>query len=240
MLYKTIADGNQTSGISDELRELLISLGTSRPIQEDTFLFRKDMEAKEIYIIKSGLIKISTISAEGKMITLRICKSGDIVGEQSLYADEPKYLLNASVIGSGEVICVNIERLHQELKENHLLVMELIKWCSNHMQKYQLKINDLLLKGKKGALYSTLIRLTNSYGIKRKDGILLSINLKDQEIADLCGATREYTNRILVQLRSKNILSIDDATGNIVVNDLEYLRKENNCPNCSVDVCNIN
>lgn len=33
-----------------------------------------------------------------------------------------------------------------------------------HMRKQHSKFRDLLLYGKKGALYSTLIRLANSYG----------------------------------------------------------------------------
>ena len=239
MLYKMIAERTETSFLSANLRQLLISLGTTRNIEQNASLFSPEMDAEEIYLIKSGLIKISTLAPDGKGITLRICKAGDIVGEQSLYAENPKYLLQASVMEPGEVICVNIERLHEELKINHLLALELIKWCGNHMQKYQHKLNDLLLKGKKGALYSTLIRLTNSYGIEREDGILISIDFKDQDLADLCGATREYTNRMLVELRTKDVLSTVPS-GNILVKDLKYLRKENNCGICPIEVCNIN
>lgn len=230
---------NQTSSLSDNLRQFLTSLGTSRRIEQDTFLFRSEMDAEEIYLIKSGLIKISTMATDGKGITLRICKADDIVGEQSLYTEEPKYLLNAQIIESGEVICVNIKQLYQELSVNHSLVMELIKWCGSHMQKNQHKLNDLLLNGKKGALYSTLIRLTNSYGIEHKDGILINSDFKDQDIADLCGATREYTNRMLGELRTKNVLETVPS-GNILIKDIEYLKRENNCGDCPIEVCNIN
>lgn len=35
----------------------------------------------------------------------------------------------------------------------------------------------------KGALYSTLIRLSNSYGVERSDGILINIVLTNQDLA---------------------------------------------------------
>lgn len=239
MSDKIIVNSSQTSFLSDELRQLLMSLGTSRKIKQNTFLFQEEMHAEEIYLIKSGLIQINMMSTDGKGITLRICKEGDLLGETTLYTDNPKYLLNARVIESGEVICVNIEQLQEELENNHLLATELIKWYCNHVRKLQLKMNDLLLNGKKGALYSALIRLANSCGVKREDGILISIAFKDQELADLCGATREYTNRLLTELREKNILLID-STGKMLVKNLNYLKRKINCRDCSVSVCNIN
>ena len=44
----------------------------------------------------------------------------------------------------------------------------------------------------KGALYSTLIRLANSYGITRSDGILINIVLTNQDLAKFCAAAREH------------------------------------------------
>ena len=53
-----------------------------------------------------------------------------------------------------------------------------------HMRKQHSKFRDLLLYGKKGALYSTLIRLANSYGKETDGGILISVPLTNQELAN--------------------------------------------------------
>lgn len=42
------------------------------------------------------------------------------------------------------------------------------------VNKQHTKFRDLLLYGKKGALYSTLIRLANSYGKEVDGGILMA------------------------------------------------------------------
>ena len=99
-------------------------------------------------------------------------------------------------------------------------------------------MRDLLLNGKRGALYSTLIRLSNSYGVKQNNGILINIQLTNQDIARFCGATREYVNRLLNELKRKDILALD-STGKILIKDIEYLRKENQCENCPIEICNI-
>ena len=48
------------------------------------------------------------------------------------------------------------------------------------------RFRDLVLNGKKGAMYSTLIRLANSFGEKNSNGITISLNLTNQELANFC------------------------------------------------------
>lgn len=107
------------------------------------------------------------------------------------------------------------------------------------MRKFQLKIRDLLLNGKKGALYSTLIRLANSFGIERNDGILINLTLTNQELANFCNTTREYVNRMLSDLRKRHVISMSQS-GKILIKDIEYLRTENGCEGCPIEICNIN
>lgn len=225
--------------ISRKLLDLLYSLGTVRPITEETNLFYQGKAAKEVYLIKSGLIRISMISSEGEEMILRICRENDLVGELTLYCDNPQYLLNAKVVESGEVIAVSIDTLHNELLDNTDLAIELMRWTSNHMRRYQMKMKDLLLNGKRGALYTTLIRLTNSYGIGTERGILIDIELTHSHLAKFCGASREYVNRILMELRRKEVLELED-NGKILIKDLQYLKDESNCENCPIEICNIN
>ncbi|MFP3488461.1 Crp/Fnr family transcriptional regulator, partial [Staphylococcus sp. SIMBA_130] len=138
-----------------------------------------------------------------------------------------------------EVFVINKNQLEKALMTNSQLTFEFMKWTSNHMRKFQSKIRDLLLNGKKGALYSTLIRLSNSYGTKQVDGILINLTLTNQELAKFIAATRESVNRMLVELRKLNVISIDKS-GKILIKDIDYLREQIGCENCPVDICNIN
>jgi CRP-like cAMP-binding protein len=94
------------------------------------------------------------------------------------------------------------------------------------------------MHGKKGALYSTLIRISNSYGVKVDQGILLNIHLTNQELAKFCASTRESVNRMLSELKKKRIIDYS-ADEKIIILDLAYLREEIGCENCPIDICNI-
>ncbi len=223
--------------LSIELKELLHSAEHTLKTRKGTYLFQEGREAKELYVIRSGRIQISKITPDGRELTLRICSKDDIVGELTLFTDRAKYLLNAKVIEDGEVAVVNKEELEQRLFENGALAFEFMKWMSDHFRRTQTKLHDLVLHGKKGALFSTLIRMSNSYGVKTDKGILINIPLTNQELGNFCGVSRETVNRMLSDLRSKEILSIQ--RGKIHIHDIDFLRQEINCEECPIIMCNI-
>lgn len=112
-----------------------------------------------------------------------------------------------------------------------------MKWMGIDQQKTQTKFRDLLLHGKKGALYSTLIRLSNSYGVQKPDGILIDLALTNQELANFCGMTREVVNRMLSDLKKEKMISM--AEGKMLIRDLSYLKTQINCENCPISFCKI-
>ncbi|MFG6116166.1 Crp/Fnr family transcriptional regulator [Halobacillus sp. MO56] len=223
--------------ISEDLKELLSSVDHVQKIEKNRFLFQEGEDADQMFIIQSGRIQISKISPDGRELSLRICQKGDIIGELTLFTDDATYLLNAKVMEDAEVAVIKKDYLERELLTNTELAFEFMKWMSERFRKTQTKFRDLVLHGKKGALYSTLIRLTNSYGVKRPDNILIDIVLTNQELANFCGTSRESVNRMLSDLKRKEVLEMEK--NKIVVKDLQYLKDEINCENCPIVLCSI-
>ncbi|WP_407926416.1 Crp/Fnr family transcriptional regulator [Aquibacillus kalidii] len=224
-------------GISGDLAELLTEVDHHIKIEKNGFLFQQGEDVSEIYIIVSGRIQIGKISPDGRELTLRICAKGDIVGELALYTENIKYILNAKAMEDTELVVVKKQALEERLLEDNRLAIEFMKLMSNNYRKDQTKFRDLVLHGKKGALYSTLIRLTNSYGIKKNDDILIDIILTNQELANFCGTSRESVNRLLNELKRNEIISI--KKGKITVHHLQFLKDEINCENCPLVLCSI-
>ena len=107
------------------------------------------MEATELYIIHSGKVQISKLSADGQELTLRICSAYDIIGELTLFTDNAKYLLNSKCLEDVEVGVIKREALERELLQKPALVFEFMKWISEHLRRMQTKFRDLVLHGKK-------------------------------------------------------------------------------------------
>ncbi|PLR98782.1 Crp/Fnr family transcriptional regulator [Bacillus sp. T33-2] len=225
------------NALSYELGELLRTSERILKIKKGTFLFREGHAAKEMYIILSGKVQISKMNAEGKELYLRLCKGNDIVGELTLFTVDPRYLFNARVVEDGEAAAINIDDLERTLFNNSQLAYEFLKWMNDHIRKTITKFRDLVLNGKKGALYSTIIRLCNSYGIIKENGILINVPLTNQDLANYCGTARESVSRMLGELRGEGIISVDRKK--IIVHNIQHLKRENFCENCPIEFCNI-
>ena len=224
--------------VSTELHELFEMVHHIRKMEKGTFLFQEGAVASELYIVQSGILQVSKIIPDGRELTLRMCKKGDLIGEIDIFCPSQKYLLSGRVAESGEVAVIMKDVLEDKLSKNLPLALVFMKWMSQQHRKTQTKFRDLVLHGKKGALYSTLIRISNSYGIKKTDGIMIRLPLTNQELANFCGTSREVVNRLLSDLRKANIISIDKGT--ITIHDMDYLRNEIDCERCPVEICKIN
>ncbi len=222
---------------SIEIKELLKFADRKFTSERGRYLFQEGMIAEELYIIISGKIQISKITADGRELSLRICGANDICGELTLFTNDPRYLLSAKVLEGGEVAAIKKEVIESEFFQNSKLAFEFMKWMSDHFRRTQTKFRDLVLNGKRGALFSTLIRMTNSYGVQKGDAILIDLPLTNQELANFCGTSRESTNRILSELKRDQIISVKQ--GKITVLNLQYLKDEIGCENCSAIYCNI-
>ncbi|MEH7073703.1 Crp/Fnr family transcriptional regulator [Neobacillus drentensis] len=222
---------------SIEIKELLKFADRKFKSEKGSFLFQEGMAAEELFIIISGKVQISKITSDGRELSLRICGENDICGELTLFTDNPRYLLSALVIEEAEVVAINKDKLESEIFQNSKLAFEFMKWMSDHFRKTQTKFRDLVLNGKRGALFSTLIRMSNSYGIQKDNEILIDLPLTNQELANFCGTSRESTNRILSELKKDKIISV--KKGKISILNLQYLKNEIDCENCSAVYCSI-
>lgn len=223
--------------LASELAELRMIRHSIREYKKGTYLFQEGDAIKGVYILQSGKVQIGKVTPNGRELTLRICGPDQLVGEVTVFSTRSIYMLDAKALEDVHCMKIAIEDLEEALLENGKLAASFMRWMGIDQQKTQTKFRDLMLHGKKGALYSTLIRLSNSYGIPKDDGVLVDMVLTNQELANFCGMTREVVNRMLNDLKKKQRVSLID--GKILIHDIKFLKDEINCENCPISFCKI-
>ena len=168
-------------------------------------IFLEGERAKEIYYIQSGVISISQESETGKELTIRICGPDSIIGEGSLFCNLVYNSMTAKVLEPSTLYVLSRKSLEHLLEEQPTVMVEYMKWLQTENLKHQSRLRDLVLNGKKGALFSTLIRLSNTYGKPvDNDSIFIDFQLTNTEIANLCATSREMINRMLNDLKTRD------------------------------------
>ncbi|MFO1443455.1 Crp/Fnr family transcriptional regulator [Bacillus sp. Bva_UNVM-123] len=210
---------------------------TIQKVKAGTILFQEKDKVDHIYILLSGSIALGRLHMTGKEFTLKILTGEEILVEYQLFKSSPRYLFYAKTITDCEVFMINREKFEQFLLEDSYRLSAMTAWLSTRYLKAQMKCQDLILNGKKGALYSILIRLCNSYGIMTDKGIVIDLPLTHQELANLTYGTREVIQRLLKELREKNIISYERQK--ITIKNLNYLKEEVDCQNCPYEICGL-
>lgn len=222
----------------EDLIYLMEPFISERKISKGHYLFRDSDLANEVFYIKEGVIQLKKIIPDGKEFTLRILSEGKLIVETKLFENVVNYHINAIAMEDSKVYAISKDDFETQLMLNPTIATNFFIWLNQQYTISQSIIRDLLINGKKGALYSLLIRLANSFGEKTEDGILIRLQLTNQELGSFCGTSREVVNRLLSELRKQNVLSIEN--GLITIHDLNYLREAIQCENCPKTICTIN
>lgn len=190
-----------------------------------------------ILYIQQGAIQLTQETMGGKELTTRICGANSIIGNTALFAEIQFPSSCATALQDSTALVLTKTCLEEQLMLNPAVMMEYMQWLQLENVKHQSMLRDLVLHGKKGALYSTLIRLANTYGIKQHGAIMIDLALTNTDLANLCGTSREMVNRMLNELKKYHILTF--TKGQIIIYELEALKKAVDCENCPLAICRI-
>lgn len=220
------------------IKALFQEKGTFVTTKKGAQLFQEGSLADQLYFVQSGTVQITKETESGKELAIRICGEQTLIGETTVFCCSTFHSTTAKALTQTELYTLSREAFERYLQNEPTTMTAYLKWLQIEHLKNQSRLRDLVLHGKKGALYSTLIRLANTYGeFQSPNEVLIKLALTNTEIANLCATSREVINRMLSDLRKKLILSIDQ--GYIMVHNLSFLRREIECDNCPLSVCRI-
>lgn len=222
--------------LSKENQELLLSIGLEITVKSGTYLFYEGDNPENVYLVRSGKVRLSKMTAEGKEFSMHLKQKDELVGEVGLFNDM-SISVTAEVVEDAVLVKFERTTLEDIFRKNGEIAVAFMKWFARHTQSTQAKFRDLILCGKTGAFYSTLIRFSNSYGVRKDDGILINVQLTNQDIANYMGTTRESVNRMLNDLKRENIIGVEK--GYITIKDLPFLKNYLHCGDCPVEICTI-
>lgn len=205
-------------------------------ITKDCPLFWEHDHADKLYFIKHGKVKVTKNSSDGKVFILYVFGEGDFVGQIDPYAESLQGF-NAIALEDSIVGVIQKSELELVLWQNSDVALDFLNWMGHINRLTQSKLRDLMMYGKQGALCSTLIRLSNTYGVQTEDGIFINEKLTNTDLADYIGAARESVSRMLSTMKKDGAVEIVD--GFLLIKDLEYLRSICHCEECPKEICRI-
>jgi len=224
--------------ISPDFLRSLETLAIKKNYYAGSILFMDGEKADHLFLLETGQLKVTKATPDGKELTLQIFDSGELLGITGLFERDLHYTSTGSMIENGLVSVIPREGLEKMLIKNGEFCAEFLRWMGLMNRRMQSKFRDLLLNGKIGALYSTLIRMSNTYGKQQDNGILIDLSLTNRDLALFIGLTRESVNRMLSDLKKQGVIELLPQ-GHILIKDLQYLKEAIFCDDCPPDICQM-
>ncbi|USG66203.1 Crp/Fnr family transcriptional regulator [Brevibacillus ruminantium] len=225
-----------TTPFSQQMMDLLKANMETRQVPKGTSLFQEQEPSKHLYYVWEGQIQVMNTTGDEKLFVIQLYHPGDLLGASTEQPDIP-CCFQAEATADSVVGVIGVEKLRELMKEHPELAVQLVKWLTLMERSLQLKLRDLFLYGKQGALAATLLRLCHTYGVRRDSEIRIEQRFTHADLAKFIGATRESVNRMVNKWRKKQILSVED--GYLIVQDSHALKNMCHCMNCAKEVCRL-
>jgi CRP/FNR family transcriptional regulator, cyclic AMP receptor protein len=176
-----------------------------RRLEAGHFLYRMGHPGRSLFLVQSGLIKTSTVSAEGEELTLRLHKPGDLLGELCLCDGGRKE--DAIALEPSTVSEIPFAALLGRLRQDPDAAVELASAVCDRLADAYQQIESLSWDTVLYRLVRTLLRLASELGEPCDTGIRLSHYIRQEELARLVGARREVVSGLLNRLRASGHIS---------------------------------
>lgn len=195
------------SSLSDkELLQINEKIVLKEFLKNETIL-REEDTSEYMYIILFGKAKVYQTSVSGKETILAIHGEGDHFGEMSLI-DGKTAPATVTAIENSLVALLSRNDFFVLLYEQKKMLEKILQFLCYRIRESWKLVQILNFKDAAHRVKTLLVMLSDEHGRRTRDGIIISVKLTHQDIADMTGLTRETVTRVLDRWRKEKTIKI--------------------------------
>ena len=191
--------------------ERLSEITGSATYPKGATLFVEGQPSRGVFILCSGHVKLSTSSADGKTLILRISEPGDLLGLPATISGRP-YEVTADVIEPTQANFISRTDFLSFLREFGDAALRVAQELSETYQAAFAEMRSIGLSHSAGEKLARFL-LDWSANHKPENGtIKFNMTLTHEEIAQMIGASRETVTRLFADFKQRNLLQIKGSS----------------------------
>jgi CRP-like cAMP-binding protein len=176
-----------------------------------------------VFLIRSGIARISRLSAAGDEVVVALVGTGDLLGEMALVMEDRLRSADVVALTSMEVVKLRMEPLERAISEIPLFARGIAGLMAQRLaslgQRLILRSEDARTR-----VLHTLLELARLSNLSR-DPLGLIPELPQRDLALIAGLARGTTSSILSELRRRGTL--EETPQGLRFTTLEPLRRRN-------------
>ena len=192
----SIEAGSWFSKLSPALRDGILSRAVVRRLADGAILSARGSPAEDWCGVARGAVRVSSVSLAGKQVTLTYVEPGTWFGDIALFDGMPR---THDAHAHGETTVLGVRRADfRELLSQHVELYDaLLRLNCRRLRLLFDTVEDLNTLPLAARLAKQILLLARSYGVAEGTEIRIGLQLAQEDIAQLLGASRQRVNQEL-------------------------------------------
>jgi len=191
-------------GLPDEQMAEIRRIAVSRQVKKGEIIFSQGDAGNGFYIIAGGVVKVFTVSAEGKEQILHILSDGEPFGEVAVFTGRP-FPAHAEALTDCRLWYFPRAAFVGLVENLPSLSLNMIALLCIRLHQFAAQVESLSLKAVPSRLAAYLIYLAEEQ--KAEDRV--SLKISKGQLAGLLGTIPETLSRVLARLTDQGIIAVD-------------------------------
>ncbi|WP_299848735.1 Crp/Fnr family transcriptional regulator [uncultured Roseovarius sp.] len=196
------------------LQEDVISRVASRAhnvlLPRGKVLFYQDDPSDGLYILCSGLVRVSITDEEGNALTLALPENGAPLGEMTLVSSDRRSA-TVTALEDTSLLHLEIATTLALLSEEPKLAAHLIEFLSRRLRQSNDTLHKFAFENLQQRLLQKLAELGLQHGSLEEEVLDLGRKFSQNALAEMLGVTREAVNKQLKLLQDKDIVTMENG-----------------------------
>lgn len=179
-------------------------------------LFHEGERGDRLYVITDGKMKLGHTSTDGRESLLAVLGPAELLGELSLFDPGPR-TATATALTETSLMGLGHAALRPWLTGRPEVAEALLQALAQRLRRTNDQMADLVFSDVPGRVAKTLLDLGEKFGRPLPDGVHVTHDMTQEELAQLVGASRETVNKALadfaargwIRLESRSVVLID-------------------------------
>jgi CRP/FNR family transcriptional regulator, cyclic AMP receptor protein len=203
-----IETGSWFSKLSPPLRDAILSRAVVRRVADGAVLSARGAAADEWCGVAKGAVRVSSVSLAGKQITLTYVEPGTWFGDISLFDGLPR-THDAHAHGETTLLVIRRADFKDLLSQHAELYDALLRLNCRRLRLLFDVVEDLNTRPLAARLAKQILLLARSYGIAQGEEIRIGLQLAQEDLAQLLGASRQRVNQELKSFERDGAVRIE-------------------------------
>lgn len=194
----------------------------ARDVVKGDVIFSEGQPGDQMYVIVEGKVKLGQTSADGRESLLGVLGPGEMFGELSLF-DPGLRTSTATALTDSIVLALGNDQLRPWLSGRPEVAAALLQALARRIRRTNEAMADLVFSDGPGRVAKALMELGEKFGEVTTEGLLVTHDMTQEELAQLVGASRETVNKALADFAQRGWIRLESRQ--VLILDVERLGK---------------